>query len=69
MDERLLKIDDCLKIIPMAKSTFWQRVKEGELPQPVKIKTSTFWKHSDLMAYIANMPQAKPNLTAVHPSR
>jgi prophage regulatory protein len=58
MDDRLLKIDDCLKIIPMAKSTFWQRVKEGVLPQPVHIGTSTFWRYSDLQAFIGDL--AKP---------
>jgi prophage regulatory protein len=54
--EKLLKIDQCLEIIPIAKSTWWQGVKEGKLPQPVKIGASTFWKYSDLMAFIANMP-------------
>ena len=55
--DRLLKIDAALQIIPMAKSTFWQKVKEGVLPQPVKIGASTFWKHSDLQAFIANAPR------------
>jgi prophage regulatory protein len=56
-DDKLLKIDQCLEIIPIAKSTFWQRVKEGQLPQPVHIGTSTFWRYSDLMTFIASVPQ------------
>jgi predicted DNA-binding transcriptional regulator AlpA len=55
-DDKLLKIGDCLEIIPMAKSTFWQKVKDGTLAQPFKIGASTFWKASDLQAFIANMP-------------
>lgn len=58
MEDRLLKIDDCLKIIPIAKSTWWQGVKEGKLPQPMKIGSSTFWRHSDLMKFIAGSATA-----------
>ena len=54
IDDKFLKIDDCLKIIPIAKSTWWAGVASGKLPQPVKIGASTFWKHSDLQAFIAN---------------
>jgi predicted DNA-binding transcriptional regulator AlpA len=39
-EDRLLKIDDCLKIIPVARSTWWQQVKSGTLPKPVKIGSS-----------------------------
>ena len=45
-EDRLLKINDCLKIIPIARSTWWEKVKAGKLPAPVKIGTSTFWRHS-----------------------
>jgi prophage regulatory protein len=67
MEDRLLKIDDCLKIIPIARSTWWQKVAEGQLPQPVKVGSSTMWRHSDLMAFIANMqcePQTKRSAAA-----
>jgi prophage regulatory protein len=56
LEDRLLKIDQCLEITPVARSTWWQKVAEGQLPQPVKIGASTRWRHSDLMAFIANMP-------------
>jgi prophage regulatory protein len=56
MEDRLLKIKDALQIIPISKSAFWERVKGGTLPKPVKIGASTFWKYSDLMVFIANMP-------------
>jgi prophage regulatory protein len=55
MENRLLKINDALKIIPMAKSTFWKLVREGTLPQPVKIGASTFWRLSDLQTFIASL--------------
>ena len=55
-EDRLLKIDQCLEIIPMAKSTWWEYVKSGTLPAPVKIGSATFWRHSDLQDFIANAP-------------
>jgi prophage regulatory protein len=63
MEDRLLKIDQCFELIPIGKSTWWQRVASGELPQPVKLGTSTRWKHSELMAFIANLP-AEPQKPA-----
>jgi prophage regulatory protein len=67
MDDRLLKIKAALQIIPVGRSTWWEGIAAGKFPQPVKIGASTFWKYSDLMAYIANMPvsdQAKPTAAA-----
>jgi prophage regulatory protein len=64
MDDRLLKIGDCLKIIPLARSTWWEGVKSKTLPQPVKIGGSTFWRHSDLMAFIATPQPPQPHLPA-----
>jgi prophage regulatory protein len=60
IDDKLLKINDCLEIIPMARSTWWQGVKEGTLPQPIKIGASTFWKASDLQTFIANVRSTVP---------
>jgi prophage regulatory protein len=59
IEDRLLKISDCLKIIPVARSIWWQGVKLGSFPQPVKLGSSTFWRHSDLMKFIANTSQSK----------
>jgi prophage regulatory protein len=59
VEDRLLKIADCLKIIPVAKSTWWQGVKSGHFPQPVKLGSSTFWRYSDLMKFIADTSQSR----------
>ena len=52
-DDRLLKIKDCLTIIPVAPSTWWAGVKDGRFPQPVKIGASTFWRYSDVMKCVS----------------
>lgn len=60
MDDKLLRIDDALEIIHIGKSTFWKYVAEGQLPKPVKIGSSSLWRYSDLMQFIANaQPQTQ----------
>lgn len=43
-------------IIPVSKSTFWQGVKEGRYPQPVKLgKRCTAWRVEDIRRYIESV--------------
>jgi prophage regulatory protein len=51
-DDRLLKIGACLKIIPVAQSTWWVGIKDGRFPKPVKIGGNTFWRYSDIMKVV-----------------
>jgi len=52
LKDRLLKIRECLKIVPVAQSTWWARVKDGCFPKPVKIGGNTFWRYSDVMKVV-----------------
>lgn len=53
--ERLLRIPQILKIIPVSKSHWWAGVKSGKFPQPVKLgKRTTAWKESDIQKIIIN---------------
>lgn len=54
IEDRLLRIDDCLRIVPLGKSTFWKYVAEGKLPAPIRLGKATMWKHSDMMAFVAS---------------
>lgn len=48
--DRLLKIGEVLKIIPVSKSTWWKWLREGKAPQPIRLGTRcTFWKYSDVI--------------------
>lgn len=48
--DRLLRIKEVLKIIPVSKSTWWKWIREGKAPQPIHLGTRcTFWRHSDLI--------------------
>lgn len=42
-----------LKIFPIGKSTWWQGVKDGKFPKPVKLGLrTTAWKVDDIKALI-----------------
>ena len=43
-------------IIPVSKSTWWQGVKDGRFPKPVKLgPRTTAWRVEDIRALIENM--------------
>ena len=40
-------------IIPVAKSTFWQGIRTGRYPKPIKLSPRvTVWKVEDIRAFI-----------------
>jgi predicted DNA-binding transcriptional regulator AlpA len=40
-------------IIPVAKSTWWQGVKDGRFPQPIKLgPMTTVWRVSDIRSLL-----------------
>jgi len=51
---KLLRIKQFIPdILPMSKSKFWDGVKKGIFPQPVKLGPRvTAWKSEDLLALI-----------------
>ncbi|MGA7491645.1 MAG: AlpA family phage regulatory protein, partial [Syntrophobacteraceae bacterium] len=51
--ERLLRLTEVLKLIPVSKSTWWNGVRTGKFPRPVKLgERTTCWRHSDIVALI-----------------
>ncbi len=48
-----LRIKEILKIFPIGKSTWWQGVKDGKFPKPVKLgQRTTAWKVEDIKSLI-----------------
>lgn len=48
-----LRLNDVLKLYPVGKSTFWQGVKDGKFPKPVKLSPRcTAWRAEDIRALI-----------------
>jgi excisionase family DNA binding protein len=48
----LVTADEAAKMLAMGRSTFWQNVKKGELPGPVKIGGATRWRLSELLQHL-----------------
>ncbi len=47
---RLLRIRQVLEIIPVSKSTWWQGVKDGKFPAPIKLgPRTTCWHEADVL--------------------
>lgn len=45
-------------IIPVSKSHWWEGVKSGRYPQPIKISARiTVWRVGDIRAFIQNSPE------------
>ena len=44
-----LRLDQILKLIPIGKTTWWNGIKSGRFPKPVKIGSRvTAWKAEDI---------------------
>lgn len=51
-----LRLPKVLEMIPVSKSTWWEGVKTGRFPQPVKITPKvTAWKVDDIRTIIAEI--------------
>tara|TARA_B110000211_G_C13558494_1_gene326751 strand:+ start:258 stop:464 length:207 start_codon:yes stop_codon:yes gene_type:complete len=50
-----LRLPEVLKFIPIGKSTWWQGVKNGKFPKPVKLgERTTAWRVEDIKELITN---------------
>lgn len=51
----LLRLKQVLEIIPVSKATWWNGVRTGRFPRPVKNGRCTFWTVVSIKALIENM--------------
>ncbi len=48
-----LRLPQVLKLFPVSKSTWWQGVKDGKFPKPVKLtERTTAWKAQDIQVLL-----------------
>lgn len=48
-EDSFLRLPQILELIPISKSTWWQRCKEGRFPKPIKLGPRTsVWRYSDI---------------------
>lgn len=59
-DTGFLRLSAVLKFIPIGKSSWWEGVKSGKYPQPVKLGAKiTAWRAEDIRALIEQLSQKK----------
>ena len=55
-EKGFVRLPSVLKVIPIGKSSWWEGVKKGIYPQPVKIgKRVTAWRVEDIHALIKKL--------------
>lgn len=58
--EKLLRLNTVLSRVPIGRSAWYQGIKDGKFPPPVKLgpKTSA-WREADINKLIADLAAAK----------
>lgn len=55
-----IRLSTVLQLIPIGKSSWWEGVKNGQYPQPVRIgKRVTAWRAEDIKTLIESFPDRK----------
>lgn len=55
-DTGFLRIRHVLNFIPVSRSTFWEKVRSGEYPQPIKLSPKvTAWRAEDIRDLIQRL--------------
>jgi len=49
--DRLLRLKEVQKILPLSRPTIYRRIREGKFPAPVKDGRCSLWEESKVMAY------------------
>ncbi len=51
--DRLIRLREVLSLLPISRSTWWQGVRSGRYPQPVRLGPGvTCWRLADILALI-----------------
>lgn len=60
LETGFIRLVDILEYIPVGKTTWWQRVKDGLYPKPVKLgPRTTAWKVEDIRNLIEEIGNSK----------
>lgn len=62
MEDKYLKINDVLFIIPVSRATLYRLAKKEKLLKPIKVGGSSFWSKNNLDYYFDGLKQK--NLSA-----
>lgn len=55
-----LRLPQVLKLFPVSKSTWWQGVRDGKFPKPVKLtERTTAWRVEDIHKLIVSVGEVE----------
>jgi predicted DNA-binding transcriptional regulator AlpA len=58
-----LRLPQVLSVIPLCKSSWWQGVKTGRFPKPVKLsQRCTAWRAEDIRELIKTLSERAPTI-------
>jgi prophage regulatory protein len=60
MNDKLLTEIEIRKIVPLAHSTIWRLVRDGQFPRPIKIGKSARFSEREIQEWIAARLAARP---------
>ena len=55
-EKLLVPAVEAAKMLSMGRSTFWNKVKQNQLPPPIRIAGLTRWRVSDLRNFVDTNP-------------
>ncbi len=59
-----LRLSEVLKLIPLSKTTFWEYVRQGKFPKPIKLGVrASAWRIEDVQALIDVLSNPKQGET------
>lgn len=58
---RLVNDAEAAATIGVSKATWWRRVADGTMPQPIRIGSVTRWKVSEILAAIEKLAKERPS--------
>ncbi|ACV68895.1 helix-turn-helix transcriptional regulator [Desulfohalobium retbaense] len=57
---KLLRLKDVLDRVPVGRTSWWNGVKKGIFPQPIKLgPRTTCWREEDIDAFIEGLTSAE----------
>jgi len=61
-EDRLIRLWEVLKMIPVSRSTWWEGVRTGRYPEPVKLGSRlTCWRLADILQLVESGIQPPQN--------
>ena len=51
-NEEYIDLDETAKLLNVASTTIRVRTRAKEMPKPIKLKTLTYWKRSEIDTYL-----------------